>query len=603
LNCLAYTVGRNIVFGAGAYGPDTSGGRRLMAHELTHVVQQRAGDTALVRRAPSKDKATGGSAISPDEQLFQDLWGDDERRSYQQYKGRAAELAQAHQIYLATGQIAQTWDPFPLIEIKEGKLMTRAERYDAMLEKQGKDNADLTTNDWDAEYLSEQEFHDELFARHRAEWDQCDEDHWFKGPTFKCQREVDEKYGGTGFKPWKEAGEAQDRQRNQVVLSKMGGVVNSGAFATIGRATGALTAWGLGNDPLAGSEKGAAVGGILDTGLSIWAGVKSAGRVDNLPDPVPGQVDVGDIVSTPTIAGPLQVEAVVGDTAVLTPLTPSTAPGRTLPAARTPFAPSAVISEVSPTEAFSRQAALPSGSIFLSQPPAAAPAPPSSEQAALPPGSIFLSQPPEVAPPLPTGGQAALPAGSIFLSQPPAASLVVPSNAEFDAAFARLESGQNPDQGAMLGDLMFHGQRGDAVDQLRAQVDPTLRTRPGRTPDNVAVNPQPGYQSAHTTAQSVLRNLPTYNPDTMITRLLPTGRGHSHTKFDQFWQAEFRQIRQVTGRTTTTAQELFEVTARAARQSGAFAPAEAESMVQLIQEDLYVNLALSPNQVLRMPGT
>ena len=193
----------------------------------------------------------------------------------------------------------------------------------------------------------------------------------------------------------------------------------------------------------------------------------------------------------------------------------------------------------------------------------------------------------------PSGGKAA----------PPAASQVVPSDTEFDAAFARLESGQTPDQGAMLGDLMFHGQRGEAVDQLRAQVDPNLRTRPGRTPDNVAVNPQPGYQSAHTTAQSALRNLPTYNPDAMITRLLPTGRGQSHTVFDQFWQAEFRQIRQVTGRTTTTAQELFEVTERAARQSGAFTPAEAESMVQLIYEDLYVNLRLSPNQPLRMPGT
>jgi hypothetical protein len=88
----------------------------------------------------------------------------------------------------------------------------------------------------------------------------------------------------------------------------------------------------------------------------------------------------------------------------------------------------------------------------------------------------------------------------------------------------------------------------------------------------------------------------------MITRFLPTGRGHAHTIFDQHWQAEFRQIRVATGRTTTTAQELFDVTERAARLSGAFSPAEAESMVQLIHEDLFVNLRLSPNQLLRMPG-
>ena len=36
----AYTVGRNIVFGAGQYAPWSSPGLQLIAHELTHVVQQ-----------------------------------------------------------------------------------------------------------------------------------------------------------------------------------------------------------------------------------------------------------------------------------------------------------------------------------------------------------------------------------------------------------------------------------------------------------------------------------------------------------------------------------------------------------------------------------
>jgi Domain of unknown function (DUF4157) len=36
----AYTVGDDIVFGRGEYAPSTAKGRRLMAHELTHVVQQ-----------------------------------------------------------------------------------------------------------------------------------------------------------------------------------------------------------------------------------------------------------------------------------------------------------------------------------------------------------------------------------------------------------------------------------------------------------------------------------------------------------------------------------------------------------------------------------
>lgn len=40
LNAHAYTVGRNIVFDAGSFAPGTQEGRRLLAHELTHVVQQ-----------------------------------------------------------------------------------------------------------------------------------------------------------------------------------------------------------------------------------------------------------------------------------------------------------------------------------------------------------------------------------------------------------------------------------------------------------------------------------------------------------------------------------------------------------------------------------
>jgi uncharacterized protein DUF4157 len=47
----AYTVGRDIVFAAGQYAPQTEGGQRLLAHELTHVAQQSAGQsTAMIQR-------------------------------------------------------------------------------------------------------------------------------------------------------------------------------------------------------------------------------------------------------------------------------------------------------------------------------------------------------------------------------------------------------------------------------------------------------------------------------------------------------------------------------------------------------------------------
>lgn len=40
INALAYTTGNNIVFNSGQFAPDSDSGKKLMAHELTHVVQQ-----------------------------------------------------------------------------------------------------------------------------------------------------------------------------------------------------------------------------------------------------------------------------------------------------------------------------------------------------------------------------------------------------------------------------------------------------------------------------------------------------------------------------------------------------------------------------------
>jgi len=50
MNALAYTVGRDVVFGPGQYAPATEGGRRLIAHELTHVLQQRGLSSSPVHR-------------------------------------------------------------------------------------------------------------------------------------------------------------------------------------------------------------------------------------------------------------------------------------------------------------------------------------------------------------------------------------------------------------------------------------------------------------------------------------------------------------------------------------------------------------------------
>ncbi|MFO1058743.1 MAG: DUF4157 domain-containing protein [Dongiaceae bacterium] len=40
IDAVAYTAGRDIVFGAGRYAPHSPEGRRLIAHELAHTIQQ-----------------------------------------------------------------------------------------------------------------------------------------------------------------------------------------------------------------------------------------------------------------------------------------------------------------------------------------------------------------------------------------------------------------------------------------------------------------------------------------------------------------------------------------------------------------------------------
>jgi len=60
-NALAYTSGNNIVFNSGQYSPATDSGKKLLAHELTHVVQQAGAGTS----APVQKKAVDDASHLP----------------------------------------------------------------------------------------------------------------------------------------------------------------------------------------------------------------------------------------------------------------------------------------------------------------------------------------------------------------------------------------------------------------------------------------------------------------------------------------------------------------------------------------------------------
>jgi hypothetical protein len=64
VNAQAYTVGNDIVFQSDRYQPHSSEGQQMIAHELTHVVQQRSGPV-------SGTPAPGGIQISDPSDSFE----------------------------------------------------------------------------------------------------------------------------------------------------------------------------------------------------------------------------------------------------------------------------------------------------------------------------------------------------------------------------------------------------------------------------------------------------------------------------------------------------------------------------------------------------
>jgi hypothetical protein len=65
VNALAYTVGSHVVFAGGQYAPSTHAGRHLLAHELTHTIQQRSG-FALQRQEAAVSAPTDAAEVEAD---------------------------------------------------------------------------------------------------------------------------------------------------------------------------------------------------------------------------------------------------------------------------------------------------------------------------------------------------------------------------------------------------------------------------------------------------------------------------------------------------------------------------------------------------------
>ena len=348
VNAHAYTVGHDIVFGAGRFAPGTHDGRRLIAHELTHVVQQSSGhSSARLQRAPRDSSSTvfvqigetdlrqvarrlsvdpdelllanpeisdpsrlkpgqviyrpvnqsfatepiskpgpkppsvpKPAPLSADEEAFEKSYGKTLLHAYQQEK---QELAKAYEIYRKTGKVPAT-TRFAPIEVKRGKLMSRSARYDAMAAALGKGLPsakqatiqidDVTYDNRDQDYLTKEELYDEFWMRHKKESNACEDEHWWPKYIHKCQRAVDEKYGGQSFIAWRDANERAAYYEYQRYQEKVEAVTSGGPGSLAGRVIGQA----IGGEK--GAEYGAGIGGFFDAALPVYAGSKGAKTED-----------------------------------------------------------------------------------------------------------------------------------------------------------------------------------------------------------------------------------------------------------------------------------------------------------------------------------
>jgi len=72
MNAKAFTLGQDIVFGTGQYALETITGKRLLAHELTHVIQQRVGNNQIIQRQP--DGSDSADTWKPVDDSIMQVW-------------------------------------------------------------------------------------------------------------------------------------------------------------------------------------------------------------------------------------------------------------------------------------------------------------------------------------------------------------------------------------------------------------------------------------------------------------------------------------------------------------------------------------------------
>ena len=97
LRAKAFTVGNDIYFNSGRYAPHSSSGKHLLAHELTHTMQQSENNQSNIQRSTGSSTPGSGLDTRMLEQVARRLrnamrgWGTDEEAIYSALSGRNQE--------------------------------------------------------------------------------------------------------------------------------------------------------------------------------------------------------------------------------------------------------------------------------------------------------------------------------------------------------------------------------------------------------------------------------------------------------------------------------------------------------------------------------
>jgi hypothetical protein len=113
VNARAFTLGHHVVFGRGQYAPDSEDGRRLLAHEFTHVIQQASSPSLQPIRSSknSLEKSPMVKRRNPEAAIQRVRWNSARDTGRDSYPWGSGPLGDVYQVETDAGNRINAWKP------------------------------------------------------------------------------------------------------------------------------------------------------------------------------------------------------------------------------------------------------------------------------------------------------------------------------------------------------------------------------------------------------------------------------------------------------------------------------------------------------------